>query len=70
MKFTRYYYWEDVPSYGARQMGATDGYDTIEKLKEAQTLSIAYNKSNGYKCWIAKAEVFEILATEKVGRVK
>jgi len=70
MKFTRYYYWEDIPSYGVRQMGLTDGYATVEELKKAQTLSIAYNKSNGNRCWIAKAEVFEILTTEKVGQVE
>jgi len=67
MEFTKYYFWEDVPSYGVRQMGRTDGYNTVEELKKEQALSIAYNKSNGHKCWIAKAEVFEILATGKVG---
>jgi len=69
MEFTKYYYWEDIPSYGVRQMGKTDGYDTVEELMEAQFLPIAYNKSDGNKCWIAKAEVFEILSTEKVGQV-
>ena len=69
MEFVKYYCWEDSPSYGVRQLGNSEGYNTIEELKEAQILSISYNKEKGNPCWIAKAEVFEILSTEKVGQV-
>jgi len=56
--FPRYYYWENVgKSYGIRQMGQTDGYDTIGALKRDQEYSFNELKisANPAQIWILKA---------------
>jgi hypothetical protein len=56
--FPRYYFWENVgKSYGIRQMGRTDGYDSIEELKREQKWSFDEIKLSGSpaQIWILKA---------------
>lgn len=51
----KYYFWEWCNSYGWRQFGKTDGYDSIKKLKWDCAYYI--NESKNWK--ILKAEVIE-----------
>ena len=57
----RYYYIEESESYGQRQMGALEGYESIEELKRDQRYSIELNKERKLACWIVKREIVEKL---------
>lgn len=56
--FPRYYFWENVgKSYGIRQMGRTDGYNSVEELKNDQKFSFDELKisASPAQIWILKA---------------
>ena len=53
----RYYFWTYCRSYGWRQMGRIDGYNTIEELKE--DCEFYYERKNEEVFKIMKATNFE-----------
>ena len=54
---TKYYYWETIPSWGTRQMGRMDGYDSEEELRRDMAFTIASNEKEGWPCWIMKSQI-------------
>jgi len=72
MSWERYYLWETAPHFGARQVGRTDGYPTVEALQGpiGEEISIRLNRESGCPCWIAKATVHEVLVEAEEGEVE
>jgi len=58
-QFVRYYFWEDNPTYGRRQLGKVDGYSTIEELEEDCKFYIEHNKEKGIPCWAMKSTFYK-----------
>ena len=58
---TRYYFWDWCKSYGWRQTGYMNGYDSIKKLKKDQDFAINGDKDYaGADNWkILKATIIE-----------
>ena len=57
----RFYFWESIPSYGVRQMGATHGYSSLAALKKDMVSEIKYNKTNNHPTFIMKSKVIKRL---------
>ncbi len=54
----RYYFWQYCRIYGWRQLGATNGYRTLEELKNCQSFSIK-SKDNIYPFRITKSTIIK-----------
>lgn len=57
----KYYYYEWVPHYGFRQMGRTDGYNSLSELKRDQEFSFRNQKERGYPIFIMKSKVIQVV---------
>lgn len=58
----RYYFWEEGPSYGLRQMGKIDGYNSIQELMKDMDGHIKSCQKEGWWCGITRAEIFMALS--------
>ena len=57
----RFYFWEEVPHYGVRQMGRVDGYESVDELKQNNAFALQYNKEHGHRTWVMKSAVHEVV---------
>ncbi|RKY33156.1 MAG: hypothetical protein DRP74_00455 [Candidatus Omnitrophota bacterium] len=65
----RYYFWEAGPTYGPRQLGRCEGYETIEELKEDMKYTIQQVKEGRCLGWIMKAEIVEEIGEKSLPNI-